>query len=902
MQAQNGLSEAISSGDGFAIIKSGLEYYSMLEDRADLGPVGHDAERGLLSDSNEALLDSITSAIGLGRALDAGDGWGIAGESVNLLRDIDNYLTESGSVYSSIISDKGSALLGVGASGIGLAQAIEAGNDWGIAQSSVSLIEEIDNYFTPISENGKTAASALDETFGTEVGTAGTALSGAGSALGLAMNISQIDDVFESGDIGAMTYAAASTFNNAINTYNAAASLMGASNACISTIPGLAYVGAVIQLLQGDVVGAAISAATAALMMCGPYGWIAAAVLQIGSMLFGDDDPPEASASFTLDADGGVAMEIHGDSAMRGTAEAYGQPMVTLMENYQENGGRLLIDGSLPTLRVVQGESSAIEYRSDTGGRTSVVVDDPSQAIKEMSAALYARDRGERLDSAIEVARDVHGDLDLGKVDTIMAGHGFVKNGMTYTYGETGSRTAASWGSGVMHGGGNVGPEGRVFTAKAEDFSSLPLRPEQLPRQQLGDIIRNVSLNTLFTGAGSELLAVALGFSGGLLNLAVSAQAGQNVAESNNDYVKPLGGAERDNYLLHRAEVAQLEKAVEEESPQVSIPEITDPVAMQHFLAQHWSDLLRTTRAWPDVSADGVYHYRDTIGYDSLLSDGNRAPWWEQRQTENFYRQLVQQGVIESEFLTDVAVSTSGHLVAPEDVERYLSTDVVLSLPPPGVEQGAVFAMAEDSILRFLPAQLAENSLSSEYGNMAESYTFVSFGEVSNGRVWLETNGDLRFAPTPGFVGTGSFVYTVKTPSGELVERLATVLVHNVNDQPLLADDTFSLPEGEMFYLDRLSANDRDPEGDTLLLDHFRGVEHGEVALVNGRLAFVPEEGYHGDIEFSYWIRDHAASYPVMAWATLTYTDINKGPVPGDDRFIVIEDTPLSHQRRQDPG
>ena len=195
------------------------------------------------------------------------------------------------------------------------------------------------------------------------------------------------------------------------------------------------------------------------------------------------------------------------------------------MENYRENGGRLLIDGSLPTLRVVQGENSAIEYRSDTGGRTSVVVDDPSQSMKEMSAALYARDRGERLDSAIETAGDVHGDIDLGKVDAIMAGHGFVKNGMTYTYGETGSRTAASWGSGIMHGGGNVGPEGRLITAKAENFTSLPLRPEQLPRQQLGDIIRHVGLNTLFTGAGSELVAMALGVSDGLLNLAASAQA-----------------------------------------------------------------------------------------------------------------------------------------------------------------------------------------------------------------------------------------------------------------------------------------------------------------------------------------------------------------------------------------
>ncbi len=202
--------------------------------------------------------------------------------------------------------------------------------------------------------------------------------------------------------------------------------------------------------------------------------------------------------------------------------------------------------------------------------------------------------------------------------------------------------------------------------------------------------------------------------------------------------------------------------------------------------------------------------------------------------------------------------------------------------------------MAEDSSLRFLMAELVDNTQPGLYANNLESSTFVSFNKVENGRVWQESNGDIRFEPAPGFVGTGYFSYTVMNSAGEIVESRATVMVQNVNDLPVLADDNFILQEGDVFSLDRLLDNDIDPEGDTLIIDHLRGLEHGEVSLVNGSLVYVPEDGYHGDVEFSYWVRDHATSYPVMANVNLTYLDVNKGATTADDRFIIVEDNVLT--------
>ena len=154
-----------------------------------------------------------------------------------------------------------------------------------------------------------------------------------------------------------------------------------------------------------------------------------------------------------------------------------------------------------------------------------------------------------------------------------------------------------------------------------------------------------------------------------------------------------------------------------------------------------------------------------------------------------------------------------------------LPENVVLPAPPPDQEQGALFAMPQDASLRFILSALTDNP-ASPYSATADSYEFVSFGAAVHGKVWQEANGDIRFTADPDYVGNASFEYTLRSPAGDLVVRQAFVLVGDVNDLPVLHDDAFTLNEGETFALDRLLANDTDPEGDSLVLDHFRGIGH----------------------------------------------------------------------------
>ena len=209
---------------------------------------------------------------------------------------------------------------------------------------------------------------------------------------------------------------------------------------------------------------------------------------------------------------------------------------------------------------------------------------------------------------------------------------------------------------------------------------------------------------------------------------------------------------------------------------------------------------------------------------------------------------------------------------------------------PPDVEQGAFFIAPQDSTLRFLDTQLVQEA-GEGFGLSGASLRFVDLGAAEHGRVYRDVNGDIRFEIDAGYVGQASFLYRVSDGEGRVLTRRALVDVYDVNDAPVLADDGFTLPMDTPFALSRLLANDRDPEGDRLVLDHFRGLSHGRVAERGGELVFEPEPGFTGDIEFSYFAYDRPGAYAQMGRARLSYENAQGAPSLVNDRFLLL-DTP----------
>ncbi len=211
---------------------------------------------------------------------------------------------------------------------------------------------------------------------------------------------------------------------------------------------------------------------------------------------------------------------------------------------------------------------------------------------------------------------------------------------------------------------------------------------------------------------------------------------------------------------------------------------------------------------------------------------------------------------------------------------------------PPDVEPGAFFISPQDSILRFVDTQLVQEA-GEGFGLSGASLRFVDLGAAEHGRVHRDVNGDIRFEVEAGYVGQASFLYQVADSEGRVLTRRALVDVYDVNDAPESADDAFALAMDTPCSLSRLLANDRDAEGDALHLDHFRGIEHGTVSERNGELFFVPEPGFTGDIDFSYFAYDRLGAYAQMGRARLSYENASGAPSLVNDRFLMQEDTAI---------
>jgi VCBS repeat-containing protein len=160
-------------------------------------------------------------------------------------------------------------------------------------------------------------------------------------------------------------------------------------------------------------------------------------------------------------------------------------------------------------------------------------------------------------------------------------------------------------------------------------------------------------------------------------------------------------------------------------------------------------------------------------------------------------------------------------------------------------------------------------------------------------------SGAVVYTPTTGYSGPDSFTYTIT--DGLLPSNAGTVSMVVGNVPPVAADDGSS---GNPAYvvnedttlnvpaIDRITANDNDPNGDTITSTLVSDGTHGHVVLgADGSFTYTPNANTYGPDQFSYQDSDPFGALSNVATVFIGVTPVNDAPsfTKGADQ-AVLED------------
>lgn len=178
---------------------------------------------------------------------------------------------------------------------------------------------------------------------------------------------------------------------------------------------------------------------------------------------------------------------------------------------------------------------------------------------------------------------------------------------------------------------------------------------------------------------------------------------------------------------------------------------------------------------------------------------------------------------------------------------------------------------------------------------------------AGNGVVELLADGSFTYTPALNFNGSDSFDYTLLDGQGGDDLATVTLAVVSVNDNPVAADDDFSVAEDGALNGSVLADNghgaDSDVDGGALnVVAAVLATAHGSVNLLtDGSFTYMPDADYSGLDSFDYTLLDGQGGSDTGT-VHITVGAVNDAPVAQDDDFGVNEDAVLNGNVLLDNG
>jgi hypothetical protein len=285
-----------------------------------------------------------------------------------------------------------------------------------------------------------------------------------------------------------------------------------------------------------------------------------------------------------------------------------------------------------------------------------------------------------------------------------------------------------------------------------------------------------------------------------------------------------------------------------------------------------------------------------------IAEDGNPYPWPANPRKQ--YSVLLPAAKTVDAILTPT-------LAAGPAPTRYPIFDRRLSLTSGAAQDGGMLAMLAVSgngtppAITSTPGLAATEGLSYAYKVTASDadggpLTFT-LDKAPVGMTIKTTSDYVAWAgwrPTNAQVGTHNLTVRATDSSGLSTTQSFSVAVANVNDRPLVANDSYTMIKGGTLNVAApgVLANDSDPDaGDTLRVSPYGTPKVGTlVGNADGSFSYTPSPTYTGMDSFAYLARDNAGLASETAGWVKIAVRANRGPATVDDPVATAANTALT--------
>ncbi len=164
-----------------------------------------------------------------------------------------------------------------------------------------------------------------------------------------------------------------------------------------------------------------------------------------------------------------------------------------------------------------------------------------------------------------------------------------------------------------------------------------------------------------------------------------------------------------------------------------------------------------------------------------------------------------------------------------------------------------------DAVTTQVDVAVSVNVLSNDRDPAGDRLSLVEVAQPANGSLSFDANGEVRYTPAAGFVGTETLTYRIRNEAGIEASSTLTITVSDLPPLPPDARDDFATTTGANPVDIDVLANDVDPRGLSLEVIELGRPIRGTVTLLeDGRVRYQPNANWCGTDQFIYTIRNTA--------------------------------------------